>query len=411
MPTVQQAAAAIEASRSAAQKPASDDDRVTPLELFFDLVFVFAVTQVTQLLADRPTWEGLAQALILLTLVWWAWAGYAWLTNTLDTDRDGVRLVMFAAMIAMFVVSLAIPGAFGQQAVLFAVAYSVVRAAHILLFGLATNEASVKQAVRGLTPTVAASCALVLAASSLDGLAQGAVFLVAIAIDYGGGLRGAERWTLHSGYFAERHGLIILIALGESVVATGIGAADTDLGAAEITAGALAMSVAAALWWAYFDVVALVAEHRLQDAVPGRAQNALARDAYSYLHLVFIAAIVLVALGSKKVIGAVDEPLKLVPAVALCGGLALYLLGHVAFRLRTLGTLNRQRLVAAATAAALIPLAAHVDALVTLALVTVVACALIAYEAIRFRETRALVRARARARTATQPGRVAAGPG
>lgn len=390
----------MEASRGDVRQGAGEEDRVTPLELFFDLVFVFALTQVTQLIADRPTWEGLGQALVLLALVWWVWAAYAWLTNTLDTDRDGVRVVLFAAMIAMFVVSLAIPGAFGEQALLFAVAYTAVRVAHVLLFGLAANEADVKQAVRGLAPSVSLACALVIGAAFLDGPAQGAVLLAAIAIDYGGAARGIERWTLHPGYFAERHGLILIVAFGESIVATGIGVAGIDLGGGEIAAGALAVILAAALWWAYFDVVALVAEHRLGETAPGRARNALARDAYSYLHLLFIAAIVLVALGSKKVIGDVGEPLKLVPAVALCGGVGLYLLGHVAFRLRTLGTLNRQRLAAAAGAAALIPVAVAVDALVTLALITGLVCCLIVYEAIRYRETRARVRARARTRTA-----------
>jgi len=386
----------MEASRASAREPTGEEDRVTPLELFFDLVFVFAVTQVTQLIADRPTWVGLAQALILLALVWWAWAAYAWLTNMLDTDQDRVRVVMFAAMVAMFVVSLTIPGAFGGQGLLFALAYTAVRVAHVLLFAL-TGEASIKQAARALVPSVAVACGLVVAASFLDGVAQGAVFLVAIAIDYAGGGRGIDRWTLHPGYFAERHGLVMIVAFGESIVATGIGAGETDLGAGEIVAGALAIALAAAMWWAYSAVVALVAEQRLREAAPGLEQNGLARDAYSYLHLVFIAAIVLVALGSKKVIGHVDDPLELVPAVALCGGAALYLLGHVAFRLRTLGTLNRQRLVVGVAAAGLIPVAVGVDALVALALTTALLCGLIAYEATRFRETRARVRARARA--------------
>jgi len=393
--SIEEAAAAMEASRAGAGKPDGDEDRVTPLELFFDLVFVFAVTQVTQLIADRPTWTGLGQAMILLALVWWTWAAYAWLTDALDTDQDWVRVVMFGAMVAMFVASLAIPGAFGDQGLLFAAAYTAVRVAHIVLFGL-TKDATVTQAARALIPSVSVACGLVAAASFLDGAAQGAVFLTAIGIDYVGGGRGIERWTLHPGYFAERHGLVMIVALGESIVATGIGAGGTDLGGGEIAAGALAIALAATMWWAYFDVVALVAEQRLRDAAPGRAQNALARDAYSYLHLVFIAAIVLVALGSKKVIGHVDDPLELVPAVALCGGVALYLLGHVAFRLRTIGTLNRQRLVVAMAAAGLIPAAVAVEALVSLALVAALMGGLIAYEATRFRETRARVRARAR---------------
>jgi low temperature requirement protein LtrA len=236
--------------------------------------------------------------------------------------------------------------------------------------------------------------ALVLVASLFDGAVQGAIFVVAIAIDYVGGGRGVENFHLHPGYFAERYGLVIILALGESIVATGIGAQGTELGAAEIVAAGLAIVLSAALWWAYFDVVALVAERRLRAARPGREQNTMARDSYSYLHLLLMAGIVLVALGSKKVIAHTDEPLKAVPAIALCGGVALYLAGHVLFRLRNIGSLNRQRVLAAVVAAALIPVATEIDALAALALVAALTAGLIAYEAIRFREPRRKIRAR-----------------
>ncbi len=374
-------------------RTADADERVTPLELFFDLVFVFAVTQVTQVIADEPDWHGLAKGLVLLSLIWWAWAAYAWLTNAVDTARDGVRLVLFGAMIAMFVVALTMPRAFDDRALLFGLAYATVRMAHVVLFGVGTREASVKQAARALAPSVTLASALVLGASLLDGAAQGAVFVVAVVIDYAGGGRGIERWTLHPGYFAERHGLVVILAFGESIVATGIGAQATPLGAGEVAAAALAIALAAALWWAYFDVVALVAERRLRQAEPGLEQNSMARDSYSYIHLALIAGIVLVALGSKKAIGHVGEPLELVPAVCLCGGITLYLLGQVAFRLRNIGSVNRQRVVVAAAAAALIPVAVQVDALVTLALTAALCAGLIAYEAVRFGETRRRVRA------------------
>jgi low temperature requirement protein LtrA len=242
---------------------------------------------------------------------------------------------------------------------------------------------------------VGVASALVLAASLLDGPAQGAVFVLAIAIDYAGGGRGIERWTLHPGYFAERYGLVVILAFGESIVATGIGAQDTALGAGEVTAAAVAIVLAAALWWAYFDIVAVVAERRLRTARPGYEQNSMARDSYSYLHLALIAGIVLVALGSKKVIGHVDEPLKIVPAVCLCGGVALYLVGLIAFRLRNIGTLNRQRTIVAALAAALIAVSPAVDALVTLALLALLCSGLIAYEAIRFGDARRRIRSSA----------------
>ena len=373
------------------------EERVGPLELFFDLVFVFAITQVTQFIADDPTWEGLGRGLMILAVVWWAWAAYAWLTNTLDTESDQVRLAMFVAMAAMFIVSLSIPHAFNHDALLFALAYFVVRAAHILLYGYASNDVGVQQAVRRLAPSVLAASSLLVAASFLDGTAQGTLWLAAIAIDYlGPVLGGMEGWTLHPGHFAERHGLIIIIAFGESIVATGLGAQEIGLDASVVVAAVCGIVIAASLWWAYFDVVALVAERHLREA-EGLKQVGMARDSYSYIHLLMIAGIVLLALGAKKTIAAVDEPLELLPAAALCGGVALYLLGHIAFRLRNIRTLNRQRLVVAGIALALIPLALEVDAVVTVSLLAALCASLIAFEAIHFRDARRRVRAAAHA--------------
>jgi low temperature requirement protein LtrA len=221
---------------------------------------------------------------------------------------------------------------------------------------------------------------------------------VALAIDYLGPLiAGTSGWRLSPAHFAERHGLIVIIALGESIVAIGAGAgSDIRLDFGEVTAAVLGIGISAALWWAYFDVVALVAERKLTEA-SGAARNALARDSYSYLHLPMIAGIVLLALGIKKTLAGIDEPLDTIPAIALCGGVALYLLGHIAFRLRNVGTLNRQRLVAACLCAGLVPLALNVDALVSIAAVGAVCTGLILYEAVRFGEARARVRATARA--------------
>ncbi len=369
------------------------EERVSPLELFFDLIFVFAITQVTQFIADDPSWGGLTRGLMILATVWWAWVGYAWLTNWLDTEEDRTRLAIFGAMAAMFVVSLAIPGAFGDEALLFALAYAVVRVAQLVLYGYAANDADVQEAVKRFSPPIVVAVSLLIVASFLDGAAQGIVWGVAIIIDFSSGLIGrGQKWKLHPAHFAERHGLIIIIAFGESIVATGLGAEGTGLSAGVITAAVLGIVIAAALWWAYFDVVAIVAERKLRQAE--RVEQALmARDSYSYIHLLLIAGIVLVALGGKKTIAQVDEPLKLVPAVALCGGVSLYLLGHVAFRLRNIGTLNKQRLVVAGIAALLIYPATELDALATAALVAALTSGLIAYEATRFKEARRRVRA------------------
>jgi low temperature requirement protein LtrA len=202
---------------------------------------------------------------------------------------------------------------------------------------------------------------------------------------------GVEGWMLVPGHFAERHGLIVLIAIGESIVAIGAGAG-THVDAGVITAAILGVVVAAAFWWLYFDVVAVVAARRLAALPVGRIQNAMARDSYSFLHLPMIAGIILVALGMKKTLAHVDHHLDIVPATAMFGGMALYLLAHVAFRYRNLHTLNRQRVITAAILVALLPVVVEIDALVALALMSALLVALIAYEAIHFAEARNRIR-------------------
>jgi low temperature requirement protein LtrA len=362
---------------------ARDQKRVEPLELFFDLVFVFALTQVTARMAEDLSWAGLLRGVLVLAAIWWAWAAYAWLTNEVDARRYAVRLPIVGAMIAMLLASLAIPGAFEGDALLFACAYLGVRLMHVALFAAGTDDVDVRDAARALVPTSVIAPVLLIAASALDGAAQTAVWIVALAIDYvGGALRGIEGWRLSPGHFAERHGLIVIIALGESIVAIGAGASGIALDAGELLAAALGVVLAAALWWVYFDEQLERVEHRL-DAAAGRARNVLARDTFSFLHLPLVAGIVLLALGVKKTLGDVGEPLAAVSAVALCGGAALYLVADVAFRRRSLGALEPQRLLAAGACTAVLPLATQLDSLVALAAVAAICAALVAYESLR----------------------------
>jgi low temperature requirement protein LtrA len=370
-----------------------EGERVTPLELFFDLVFVLAITQSTALMAATPTWEGLARGLLVLGVLWWAWVGYAWLTSVVDPEEGIVRLTMFAAMAALLVVSLCVPGAFEDQALLFACAYGIVRAAHIALFIIiGRSDPAFMRSTIGLAGGTAVGVGLLFVAAGTDGLLQGALWALALLFDMAEPFFfRSEGWKLVAGHFAERHGLIVLIALGESIVAIGVGAeAGVDLGV--VLAAVLGIAVAAAFWWLYFDVVALVAERRLARAVVGREQNEMARDSYSYLHFPMVAGIVLLALGMKKTLGHVGEPLELVPVTAMLGGSALYLLAHVAFRWRNLHTVNRQRLLCALLLLALIPLGIELPALATLAVLAGLLTALIGYEAIRFAEARDRVR-------------------
>ncbi len=367
-----------------------EEARVTPLELFFDLVFVLALTQCTALMADQPTWEGLAKGMLVLAVMWWAWVGYAWLTSVIDPEEGAVRLVIFAAIAGLLIVALCVPGAFTDEALLFAGAYGVVRIAHLALFFLACrDDPLLRRAVfTGLTVSTSVAIGLLVLASFLDGIPQGAVWALAIAIDMGGPLfHGQDGWRLVPGHFAERHGLIIIIALGESIVAIGIGA-EGNVTAGVVIGASFGVMVAAALWWLYFDVVALAAERRLADAAPGRERNTMARDSFSYLHLPMVAGIVLLALGLKKTLEHVEDPLKLVPAVALLGGTALYLVAHVAFRYRNVHSFNRHRAITAVLLVALIPVAVEVPALATVGAVAAILALLIAYEVRRYAEAR-----------------------
>jgi low temperature requirement protein LtrA len=367
-----------------------ETERVTPLELFFDLVFVLAITQCTALMADDPTWAGLARGLLVLGVLWWSWVGYAWLTSVLDPEEGGVRLVMFAAMAALLVVALCVPGAFGDDALLFACAYGVVRFSQIGLFLIASRDnPALRQSVLGLAGGTAVGVGLIVAASALDGWAQGAVWALALALDMAEPFFfGSEGWSLeHPAHFAERHGLILIIALGESIVAIGVGAG-VAVDAGVVTAATLGIAIAAAIWWLYFDVISLLAERSLTQLPPGRKRNELARDTYSYLHFPMVAGIVLGALGLKKTLGDVGAELDVVIASAMLGGTALYLFAHVAHRLRNIGTVNWHRLVAAAAAVALIPVAVEIPALATVAALAFLLWVLIGLEAVRFAGSR-----------------------
>ena len=371
------------------------EERVTPLELFFDLVFVLSFTQVTLKMADHPGWESLGEGLLILAAVWWAWCAYGWLTNSIDPDENLNRVCMFSAMAGMLVVSLSIPDAFGDRGVLFGCSYFFVRAMQLLLYVRNTPGASADgdlQAILRLAPGFLLGSALLIVAGVLDDGARASTWILAILIDWTTPLFfGTEEFHLDPGHFAERHGLIVMIALGESILAIGAAAGFT-LSTGQVFAAVFGIAAVAALWWAYFDVVAIVAERRLTEAPPGE-QAPLARDAYSYLHFPLIAGIVLLALGLKETLAATGEPLETVPALALTGGPALYLLGQVAFRERILGSFSPHRALAAAALLALIPLALGADAVIALAAVSIVLAILIAYEAVHYREQRARVRA------------------
>ncbi len=381
---------------------------VTPIELFFDLVFVFTLTQVTTLMAGDLTVSGMVRGVLVVSVLWWCWVGWAWLGNLVRADEGTTRIAMFVAMAAMFIAALTIPESFTDLPgglsgpVVFAVCYFIVRLAHFGMFWSAGyGDPGLRRQLVRFIPSLVIGTGLLLVASQLTGPVQTIIWLAALVGDYFGTvLAGASGWRVNSAsHFAERHGLVILIAFGESVVSIGIGVTALPISWPIIVASILGLMIAGSLWWAYFDVVALVAERVLAKA-QGEERARLARDSYSLLHLPMVIGIIFLSLGLKKVLSYVGggdghsltDPLYGIPLVALYGGASLYLLAHVAFRWRNLHSVNRQRTVVALLLLALIPLVAALPALATLASLAAILVGLIAFETIRYAHARDVVR-------------------
>jgi low temperature requirement protein LtrA len=370
------------------------EQRVTPLELFFDLVFVFGFTQVTTVLSDDPTWGGLGHGLLILAALWWAWAAYAWLTNTVDPGEDAVWGAILVAMAAMFVAALAVPEAFDRHGVVFGVAFLIVNVVWLTLYALAARgDRDLLAAILRSAPSALAGTALIIAAGFVHGGLRPMLWLAALAVGlFGPLLGGISGWRVQPAHFVERHGLIVIIAIGESLIAIGLGARSTEIGTGVIVAAVLGLVVTTSFWLAYFDFFPIRGQQMLADR-SGAQRTALARDAYTYLHLPMVAGIVLFAFAMKTTLAHVGDELDTIPALGLCGGPALYLLAYVALRLRVSRTLGRGRLIAAVACALLFPIVVVVPALVALALVAAVWVAFDAYEIIWWREARARTRA------------------
>jgi low temperature requirement protein LtrA len=342
--------------------------------------------------------------MLVLAAIWWLWTGFAWLTNSLEPEALIVRAGMFAAMAAMFLVALAVPRAFGDEGVLFAVSYLVVRLVNLALYGISgRGDPNRRRRLMRFATREMVTPLLILAAAFTDPPWRDVLWVIALAVVYSDVVFGRGRpANISPSHFAERYGLIVIIALGESVVALGVAAGHRTLTPGIVAASILGILVIAALWWAYFDVVAVMAERWLSER-SGATQAQLARDHYRYLHLPMIAGIVLFALGLKETIEHVDEPLRAVPAVALCGGLSLYFLTHVLQRIRLVyflrhttseqpGYIGPGRLTAAIATLALIPAALELSALVSLGLAAGVCCGLIVWDVVHYREDRVEVR-------------------
>jgi low temperature requirement protein LtrA len=309
-------------------------ERVSTLELFFDLVFVFTITQLTAVLSDDPTLFGLLRVVLMLGVIFYMYGGYAWLTNAVAADRAARRLLLLGGMAGFLVLALAIPRAFTDGDIAFGVAYLVVAGIHAGLF-TRTGVAGTVRAVIRLAPFNLVSALLVLAAVTVGGTAAYLLFAAAFALEwFTPRLVSTGDFRIAPAHFVERHGLVVIVALGESVVAIGIGAAGLPVDLALASVAVLGLLLAACLWWAYFGGDDTRAEHALA-AVPDDRRGWVAIQAFGYCHLLMLLGIIALAAGLKDAIGHAFDSLDLPHALLLAGGTALFLVGDACFR-RTL---------------------------------------------------------------------------
>ncbi len=382
---------------------------VTPLELFFDLVFVFALTQVTAFMAHELSWHGLVRGVLVIMLLWWAWTAYAWLANVASADERAIKLAILVAMSAMFVLALCIPEAFDDAPggldgpVVLALCYLIFRLMQYAIFLIvAQDDAGLRAQLFRFAPSVVGSTIVLLIASQFHGWTQTALWVLALVVDYvGTALGGAGGWRLPApGHFSERHGLIVIVALGESIVAIGVGVAELPISWPIVAASALGLILASAMWWAYFDVSALLGEHALAQEPP-ETRPRLGRNAFSYAHLPLVVGVVVVALGLKKVLEYVGDtekhtlldPLKGAGLVALVGGVAIYLLAHVVFKRLTVHTWSYLRLATAGLMLLAMPLMGKVPAIGQLGVVAALLVTCLVVESVVHAETRRQIRA------------------
>jgi low temperature requirement protein LtrA len=357
--------------------------RTSPLELLWDLVFVFAVTQVTTLLYHQLTWSGFGRSMLVLALIWWAWSAFVWAANAQGAESAVLRGALLTATLFILIAGLAVPKAFGSDGTVFAVTYTVVRVLHLILYADASRQGNAAwSAIAGFAVTVLIGMALLIGGSFTTGAARDALWMGAVAIDYAGPawltrerLRGLQQVAVS--HFAERYSLFVIICLGESIVTIGVGSRGRPLSVALVAAVALGLLITVALWWTYFERFADAAEQRL------RAQDdpvLAAADAYSYLHLLIVAGIIIFAVGVNAVVHAPSSPLSTPGRLALCAGIVVYLLGHAAFRLRIAGERSYGKLLTSLALAIVFAVSGGLDAWAVAALIAALLGAMCAAE-------------------------------
>ncbi|HEX4187264.1 MAG TPA: low temperature requirement protein A [Solirubrobacteraceae bacterium] len=360
----------------------------TPVELFFDLVYVFAVTQLSHLLISHLNLAGAGHVAFLLVVVWWAWIYTTWMVNWFDPSSGKVRLILICAALASLLLSAAIPRAFGSDALLFAISYVALQVGrNVAATALLPREHALRLTLERICCWSFLSGCFWIAGGVAPGHLRFALWGPALIIDLAAPIVGywtpglgrsvTEDYPVEGGHFAERFQSFIIIALGESIVVTGASASARGLDGLIIVSLSAAFVGIAALWWLYFGEVAAHSRQHLEEAGD---TGVLARDAYSYLHLPIVAGIIMVAVGDELLIVAPDQPVGFAAATMMIGGPALYLVGESFFRLRMIGSVNPKRVLAVLSLILLGALASGVSALAVSVVTAVVLAGLAAWE-------------------------------
>jgi low temperature requirement protein LtrA len=390
MPPMSEADDGNAAGGSAGRQPDTDESpesretdgrSVGNLELFFDLTFVYAMSQVTHLMLSDISWQGFGRGVLALLALWWAWVCYAWLTNMFEMARVIHTTLIILAMAAMLIAVIALPTAFTTGALVFGLALLAVRLINAGMFiaSSSLDDVELASTIRRLAPRLLVGPALIVAAAFVASPYRELLWIAAAVVDFGTPLIvGTDGLRVVPSYFIERHGSVIIIALGETIIALGAGASEGLSHPGVLGAVVLGVLISATLWWTYFGLTA-GAEERMR-RTPAVDRPRLARDAYSYLHLPLVAGIVFFAVGARVSVEHIDEPLVPLAALALTGGVALFYAAEVAYRWRDHHQLTVDRLLTAAASLLVFPAAISVPAVVSLAVLTAIGVLRLAWE-------------------------------
>lgn len=349
---------------------APEDQRVSFVELFFDLVFVFSVTQVVSLLHDGLDWIVVGQAILVFWLVWWAWTQFTWALNAADTTHHLVELGTLLATAVSFFMAVALPDAFHGRALWFAITYALVRVIGLALYAwVASADSSQRAAVRSFATVSIGGLVAVLIGGFIGGTNQYwfwglAILLDVIAATIGG---RAEGWNLHPDHFGERHSLFVIIALGETLIVAASSVTDASWTGDLLTVAVLAVAITCGLWWSYFPRAKPVLDQAMASR-RGAEQSAMARDVFSLLHFPMLCGVIAYAVAVEEALAHPGDPLPLAGRIALAVGLILFVAGMAVAIWRATRHLLLFRVIFIAGTAVTIAAVTGVAALVTLAI-------------------------------------------